>query len=69
LILNPQITFVNDLGETKTCNAYRPLELSIRSLSSKNKGQLSDQASEHSKGSESAGEDEIEILKRFGLTR
>ena len=69
LILNPQITFVNDLGETKTCNAYRPLELSIRSLSSKNKGQPSNQASEHSKGSVSAGEDEIEILKRFGLTR
>jgi tetratricopeptide (TPR) repeat protein len=55
--LNPKITYVNNLGETKICNP-KPLMVTVRSQP-------------ESKPHESLAEEtsEIDILKKFGLSR
>jgi tetratricopeptide (TPR) repeat protein len=66
--LSPQIIYVDDLGATKTCNP-RALIISVQPKLTKSRATSSDSSQEPSKSMESDVDSEIDILKRFGLTR
>ena len=65
--LNPQITYVDDVGATKTSNP-RALVISVQPTQPKSKATTSSSTQESSKDMASES-DEIDILKKFGLSR
>ncbi len=64
--LNPLITYIDDLGVTKTSNP-RALVITVKSSEPNSKTPMNGLSREPSKNRES--DDEIDLLKRFGLSR
>ncbi len=63
--LQPQIRYIDDLGESKTCNA-KPVMITVEAATP---GKNSIPPCDISKDLQSEGDAEIDILKRFGLSR
>jgi len=60
---NPLITYVDEVGEPKTCN---PRKLTITIQPTQKKGKMQTNVSE---GTPEKNDAEIDILKKFGLNR
>ena len=66
--LQPQVSYVDDLGQTKTCN-IKTVNIMIQSTQQKIKERAGSSPQELSQGAKTDSDAEIDILKKFGLSR
>jgi tetratricopeptide (TPR) repeat protein len=67
IIVNPEVTYVNEAGETKT-NNVRAVTITAQSAQPKSKALTSSSREEFLQDPKTESDSEIDILKKFGLT-
>jgi tetratricopeptide (TPR) repeat protein len=67
IIVNPEVTYVNEAGETKT-NNVRVVTITVQSAQPKSKVLNSSSREEFPQSPNTESDSEIDILKKFGIT-